>query len=226
MTILLHVRKTCDWDSMTLDRLDKSVVNTAKLAAGIKAWDSSMAMPYFTYRSKIKKIAESQWKFKTVIDPMAVDDDDWVIPTDDDDWIDPNLELPDALFVHWKSRVCCTVREFSVELTGGVGFKPESNCYAIRGKLFRLLKQEEAKKILCEHQKSLKIASGYCNPVFVDKPFSAYNKHPGCAHVLKSCSDVRSLFSEDKPDVFGYGWTWAAFRKFLDVYREASNARQ
>lgn len=196
MGVYVYFRKTTDWSQMTYDSLDGSVVNTDKLRQAILIWDQYMRVPYFEYRRQLKDIALERLRYQVVQDPLSIGDDDWLAPTDDDDWFGPLDEIRDveADIVHWQSLIVNSISSF-YEVIGSPDHHPESNAYAIRGRYLKLVNEEVRGKILCCHQKALKYS---VSKVFLSKVLSAYNKHPGSAHVLKSAKtkdEVLRLFS-------------------------------
>lgn len=195
MGVYVYFRKTTDWHHMTYDSLDGSVVNTDKLRQAILIWDQHMRVSYFEYRRQLKDIALERLCHQIVQNPLSIGDDDWLAPTDDDDWFGPLDEIKDveADLVHWQSLVVNSIGSF-YEVTGSPDHYPESNAYAIRGRCLKSLTEEVRTKVLCYHQKSLKYSGSI---VFLPKVLSAYNKHPGSAHVLKSAKtkdEVLRLF--------------------------------
>lgn len=196
MSVYAYFRKTTDWSQMTYDSLDRSVVNADKLRQAILIWDQYMHVPYFEYRRRLKDIAVKSLRHQVVQDPLSIGDDDWLAPTDDDDWLGTLDEIRDveSCFVHWQSLVVNSIGDFSYEVTGSPNHHPESNAYAIRGWYLKKLTEEVRTKILCCHQKALKHSG---SKVFLSKVLSAYNRHPGSAHVLKSAKtkdEVLRLF--------------------------------
>lgn len=224
MAILMHIRRSADWNSMTTDGLDPSVTNVTKLRNAINIWDDLFALTYFQYRARLKEIASDSWNHYEIIqNPLAISKNDWLVPTDDDDWVSPYLELPDnAEFVHWKPVMYKTISPAIKYIKESNNGRPESNSYAIRGSLIKRLPVKVRQKVICEHQKSLKLAAIYTTPKFLDKTMSIYNVHPGCAHMLKSSKtpqSVRLLFPIGVPSLSkSESWATPYAEQLADLY--------
>jgi hypothetical protein len=212
---------------MCIEDLNPAVTNVIKLKEGIESWNRVAGIPFFTYRQRLKEIASQSWNhYPIATDPRSISDDDWLIPTDDDDWILSGIEFPkQAEYIHWKTLVYQTVRTSSTYVTGEQDNFPQSNAYAIKGSMIKRMSPHLLIRMLTEHQKSLKIARRHGHVEFIPSTLSAYNLHPGCAHVLKSNrreSSVLSLFPKTEPLIeLEHYWVRPYASKFYKVLEEA-----
>jgi hypothetical protein len=209
---------------MTYDHLDGQVTNINKLRRAIELWDSCFRISYFQYRHRLKKISTENWPYPVLNDLSSIQDDDWIVPTDDDDWMSPDLEFPDADFVYWPSLRVHSCGH--LEVSSNFDVVPESNAYAVRGRLLNKLNHVDRHKIIQEHQKSIKIASKKHSVVFIDKIFSAYNAHPGCAHILKSIRTKDGIFGLFASPIrkLECGWANPVVERFLRLYEEVNDS--
>jgi len=228
MSVLLYIRKTTDWNSMSLDTLNPAVTNLTKLKAGINVWNNTFKTNYFNYRSQLKEISKSNWSQYNTTDLSSVNEDSWIAPTDDDDWFGPEISPQEnAEFIYWRTLIYVPVSKSSHLNCTDENDQPASNGYAVRGSLFNRMSEEDKIKILQEHQKSLKIAKKYSNLItFVPQVWSIYNLHPGCAHVLKSVTNKNQLIElfKNEPPESPLRWSKTYTDMFCQLYHKTKFA--
>jgi SAM-dependent methyltransferase len=122
--VVLYIRTNLDWGSLTEENFlrQEEYSNSARAMSAdqkqaflkaIRLWNRTFSLSYFTYRQRLKEIAELSWTrirdldlivrrqdLFTVLDHL---DQFIVLPVDDDDWFHP--DIANVLRQHWRDDV-------------------------------------------------------------------------------------------------------------------------
>lgn len=122
--VVLHVRTNIDWATMTEEGFLRqeqppgsacpmSAEQRQALLRAIRLWDRTFRMSYFSYRQRLKEIAELSWTRIRNLDLILrrpglsaildILDEYIVLPVDDDDWFHP--DIADVLRRRWRPGV-------------------------------------------------------------------------------------------------------------------------
>lgn len=204
MDLLICIRKTEDWQTVTLEKI-RSNEGTVfgypieSVTSQIKCWNNLLTMPYFEFRRQLKEITLEnlrQIRFCGLYVPPSDPDlnylrslkNTWIVINDDDDYLHPSLhsrllsiigeKKPDI--VTWNGVVNQSYPSQEFYDWNGRNTFVGSNQYAIHSNCLEKLTDKELFVFINEHHTSEKIAAANNLEILrSDEILSIYNSHCG-----------------------------------------------